>query len=196
MSFSRICCTAFLCLFLVPLAAEETRKAENPFLERMRNLYSRESTAEAEGTPLESTDPAEAGPDPAEAELAPKAAKEAPASEESEEEKQVMDLYLERAMQLYKETAGEDAVMPEDAQQWVMEDLKKIGDWEYQVLRISDRDPDRIQAAMNELGSQRWECFFVRTVDGAALYHFKRQKTSYLQKASQMNVPSFGREGK
>ena len=184
---------ALIALLCVPLTAEESGKPANPFLERMRKLYSKEPEAELKQAPEAK---AESEPRPADPEMPPASTTEALTSGESEEEKQVMDLYLERAMQLYKETAGEDAVMPEDAQQWVMEDLKKIGDWEYQVLRISDHDPERIQAAMNELGSRRWECFFVRTVDGAALYHFKRQKTSYLQKASQMNVPSFGREGK
>lgn len=64
-----------------------------------------------------------------------------------------------------------------DATEWVQQDLRNMRSFEYKILSRADGVNEE---QLNNLGSDRWECF---AVDGAAFY-FKRQKTSYLK-----NVP-------
>ena len=67
------------------------------------------------------------------------------------------------------------------AQKWVNDDIRKIGTWEYKVLKV-DENPAANEAALNNLGQNRWECFAVMPRrNGTLTYHFKRPHRSYLQ---------------
>jgi hypothetical protein len=45
-----------------------------------------------------------------------------------------------------------------------------------------------MEAELNRMGDQRWECFFVtEAYGGMTLLLFKRPKISYLQKASKLD---------
>ena len=67
-----------------------------------------------------------------------------------------------------------------NAHQWVQEDYRSMYSFEYKILSKSEVSPEEMEATLNELGKERWDCF---EVDSAAFY-FKRQKKSYLR-----NVP-------
>ncbi len=73
-----------------------------------------------------------------------------------------------------KETAGKAA-------DWTEDDLRKIGAWEYKVARFEDLSDEALQEELNELGAERWECYWVEeTADGPRFY-FKKTKRSYLR---------------
>ena len=67
-----------------------------------------------------------------------------------------------------------------DAQQWVQDDFRNMNAFEYKILPKSQTSPESLEATLNELGQERWDCF---EVDAGAFY-FKRQKKSYLR-----NIP-------
>ena len=67
-----------------------------------------------------------------------------------------------------------------DAQQWVQDDFRSMNAFEYKILPKSQTSPETLEATLNELGQERWDCF---EVDAGAFY-FKRQKKSYLR-----NIP-------
>ena len=88
------------------------------------------------------------------------------------------DKALEELRSLY-ERALEEA--PEDPVGWAKEDLSRFGDWEYRIVEIEDDSPDALEQQLNELGTERWEAFWVeRTAQGLRVY-LKRPARSYLR---------------
>ena len=74
--------------------------------------------------------------------------------------------------------AGED--VPADAYDWAREDLERIGDWEYQVLRLPDDDAT-LGERLNELGGERWEAWWLEREGGRVRVFLKRPARSYLR---------------
>ncbi len=44
---------------------------------------------------------------------------------------------------------------------WIQEDLKNVGTWQYRVVEVP---PAEVEAKLNELGAERWECFSVEQI--------------------------------
>ena len=67
--------------------------------------------------------------------------------------------------------------------EWTEEDLRKIGAWEYRLLEINydAKSPEDAVTELNELGSERWECFWVEATPEGARFYLKRSKRSYLR---------------
>ncbi|MDJ0848297.1 MAG: hypothetical protein QNK04_07975 [Myxococcota bacterium] len=85
---------------------------------------------------------------------------------------QIQALY-ERALE-----AGED--VPADAYDWAVQDAQRIGDWEYDVVRLPDDDAT-LHAKLNELGGERWEAYWVDREGGELRIFLKRPARSYLR---------------
>jgi len=85
---------------------------------------------------------------------------------------------IESMYQRAKET-GEK--VPDDAIQWAMADVKKIGDWDYKVVRVSDDNPGEIEKTLNELGGSRWDCFWIDEDRSGKSLYMKRTARSYLK---------------
>lgn len=91
-----------------------------------------------------------------------------------------MDL-RERIQELYETAreAGDD--VPSDAYEWAKSDIEKIGDWEYQIVRLDAESDAAILERLDALGSERWEAFWLER-EGAELRVFlKRPARSYLR---------------
>lgn len=88
--------------------------------------------------------------------------------------RQVRELY-ERARE-----AGDD--VPADVYAWAREDVGRIGDWEYRVLRLADGGDDALQERLGALGDDRWEVFWLEPRDGAYRVFLKRPARSVLQR--------------
>ena len=102
---------------------------------------------------------------------------DAPAPAADSEESGLWD-EVERLYEQARET-GEK--VPGDVYEWLKEDLDHIGDWEYRVIVVNDPAEAQLEATMNELGVERWECFaVVREGDSLHLF-FKRPVRSYLK---------------
>lgn len=76
----------------------------------------------------------------------------------------------------------------ENARDWTQEDLKKAGSWHYRVVIIDKNDlirhPESVQDTLNELGAERFECFWVEPLDDShtrMAFFFKKSGFSYLK---------------
>mgnify|MGYP001829087608 CR=1 FL=1 len=85
--------------------------------------------------------------------------------------------------QLYRRAREAGEEVPPGAMDWAREDLERIGDWEYQVVRLESDDDAAIEARLNVLGAERWEVFWVereREREGLRVF-VRRRAVSYLR---------------
>ncbi len=82
---------------------------------------------------------------------------------------------------LYERAKANGEEVPQDVAQWAKQDIRKMGSWEYRVEDIKDLDPLHIQRKLNELGAQRWECYWVESVENGKRFYFKKAGKSYLK---------------
>ncbi|WP_309397830.1 hypothetical protein [Cerasicoccus maritimus] len=76
----------------------------------------------------------------------------------------------------------------EDARDWTQDDIKKAGSWNYRVVVIEQetlrQNPAAIEELLNDLGAQRYECFWVEPLDtqnSRIAFFFKKSGFSYLK---------------
>ncbi len=74
--------------------------------------------------------------------------------------------------------------VPDKIPDWVKEDLENVGDWEYRVM---EAPRDELEAALNGLGAERWECFSVESHGKKAQLVFKRRKRSRLRELQDLS---------
>ncbi len=86
-----------------------------------------------------------------------------------------------RIQELYEtaRNAGED--VPADAYEWAKSDIERIGDWEYLIVRLDGEADAPIVERLNELGSERWEVFWLERQGAEFRVFFKRPARSYLR---------------
>ena len=82
---------------------------------------------------------------------------------------------------LYEKAKETGEQVPGDVVAWLKQDLDRIGDWEYRLLVVSSLSNDKLEAKLNELGADRWECFAVLHDDGTIRLFLKRPVKSYLK---------------
>ncbi len=78
---------------------------------------------------------------------------------------------------MYGEAVKAGDTTARSATEWVSEDVGKIGTWQYRVVKV---EVAKVEAKLNEMGAQRWECFSVNW-EGMPTLVFKRRHRSYLQ---------------
>ena len=96
-----------------------------------------------------------------------------PALDSGELRDKIQDLY-ETARD-----AGED--VPADAYAWAKSDLQRIGDWEYRIVRLDAASDGAVEKRLNELGSERWEVFWLEREEDELRAFLKRSMRSYLR---------------
>lgn len=97
-------------------------------------------------------------------------------------DEKVEESYIEKARKMYEQYRSDNKEVAEDTKEWIKKDLEKIGDWEYRIIHIAYVDLDKTEEKLNELGRERWECFWVEQRKDSLAFFFKRPKISYLQK--------------
>ena len=85
----------------------------------------------------------------------------------------------EIVQQLYDRARDAGDEVPADVVEWAREDVGRIGDWEYRVLRL--RDDETLEAELNALGAERWEVFWIRPAEAGFRLFLKRSARSYLR---------------
>jgi hypothetical protein len=111
--------------------------------------------------------------------------------EERNTEKKAQETYVEQLKKLIDEitASGKDATdkgkqMTAGAKSWLKDDFKKIGDWEYKQLTIPLTEIAAMEKNLNELGTDRWDCFWIQQHKDSIHLLFKRPSVSYLHKLS------------
>ena len=77
-----------------------------------------------------------------------------------------------------------------DPVKWAADDLENIGDWEYRVETLSLDSTEEFEAALNELGDERWEVIWMEKNTVGYTVFLKKPAISYLNK---IPLSSFGR---
>jgi hypothetical protein len=85
---------------------------------------------------------------------------------------------------LYEEAKKTGERVPKDIFEWVRQDLQRAGDWEYRVVDVDFSEPEGIEKTLNEMGEERWECFWVGVAGGKSRFMLKRRARTYLQKVA------------
>ncbi len=87
--------------------------------------------------------------------------------------------YWNKAKELYEKAKESGEKVPEDIKDWIKEDIKKIGTWEYEIVLLDSES--NLEEELNKLGIQRWECFWIEKRDNGLKLFFKRPVKSYLK---------------
>ena len=74
--------------------------------------------------------------------------------------------------------------LPDKVPEWVKEDLKNAGSWEYRVV---EAPRDELEATLNKLGAERWECFSVESAGKKSRLVLKRRKRSRLREVDSLS---------
>ena len=102
-------------------------------------------------------------------------------SEKLKKSKELYDKGVKVASEKYSETFVDGKNLSGKSKEWLMKDLQNIGDWEYKVESFNFKNPKDLEIRLNQLGAERWQCFWVQGQD-SPLFYFKRTKLSYLSK--------------
>lgn len=70
----------------------------------------------------------------------------------------------------------------DDPVKWAAEDLENIGDWEYKVETLPLDSPKEFEAALNDLGDERWEVIWMEKQAVGYTVFLKKPAVSYLNK--------------
>jgi hypothetical protein len=86
-----------------------------------------------------------------------------------------------RIEELYRQAREAGENVPQDVMGWTLQDIARIGTWEYRIERIPG-EPGEVQAALNALGAERWEAYWVERDSAGLTVHLKRRTRSYLER--------------
>lgn len=81
---------------------------------------------------------------------------------------------------LYEKAKSTGETTTTTAKDWVMEDIRRGGSWEYRV-EVVNIDPKQQQEVLNDMGKRRWECYEVAIVEGETRFYFKRPSSSVIR---------------
>jgi hypothetical protein len=97
-------------------------------------------------------------------------------AEPAEEEPSDLWSYVQA---LYEKAKAAGEQVPGTTIEWIREDLDKVGDWEYRVVSLGG-SAEQVEKELNELGRERWECFWVQQEGRRVRFFLKRPARSYL----------------
>jgi hypothetical protein len=103
-------------------------------------------------------------------------------AEKLKKSKELYDKGVKAATDKYAETFEEGKDLSGKSKEWLLKDLKNIGDWEYKVETFNLKNPKDLEIRLNQLGADRWQCFWVESTKDGKTFYFKRTKLSYLSK--------------
>jgi len=96
--------------------------------------------------------------------------------------KQLFDEKVESGKKLYDEKLGSGKEITNQTKNWVKGDIENIGDWEYKIVAFADKKHTELEKELNQLGNERWQCFWVEATGKDKIFYFKRAKMSYINK--------------
>ena len=109
------------------------------------------------------------------------AAPDPPPSGDSSSAESILEGWVATVHRLYAQAKAAGEEVPESVFEWVKQDLRSAGDWEYKVLVRSNwttGSSSRFEAVLNRWGAKRWECFWVQPTEKEIVLYFKRQRYS------------------
>lgn len=102
--------------------------------------------------------------------------------EKVESGKKLYDENVESGKKLYEKNLGSGKDISAQTKEWLMKDLENMGDWEYKIAAFGGKAPEEMEKELNQLGNERWQCFWVDNAGKEKVFYFKRTKMSFIQK--------------
>ena len=81
---------------------------------------------------------------------------------------------------LYEQARNTGETTTTTAKDWVMEDIRRGGSWEYRVDVVTE-DAKQQQEILNDLGKRRWECYEITVVGDETRFYSKRPSSSVIR---------------
>ncbi len=69
----------------------------------------------------------------------------------------------------------------EKGRDWIIKDIKNIGDWEYLVVTLQADDEEDLSRQLNKYGQDRWEAYWVQKKIHGIQFFFKRPVRTYIK---------------
>lgn len=108
-------------------------------------------------------------------------AQEEPTEEERDRWEKAREAYEKAKEKASAVGESMSAKVPE----WILEDLRNVGDWQYRVVEVR---PKKLEATLNELGAERWECFSVEQIGKREVrLVLKKRKRSQLEELKDLS---------
>jgi len=85
---------------------------------------------------------------------------------------------LDWANQTFKTLKDQGLTTASSTGQWLNEDWQNMESWQYKVVAVNSVPAEQLEAKLNELGKQGWECF---SIDDQQMI-FKKASESYLRR--------------
>lgn len=95
---------------------------------------------------------------------------------------------IDELQKKYDELVADKLENPVD---WAADDLENIGDWEYKVVDMNMDDATAAEEALNTLGDDRWEVFWLERNGGEFRLMLKRPSRSYLSRIPLSQIGRF-----
>jgi hypothetical protein len=92
-----------------------------------------------------------------------------------------MDAWIEIIKEVYERTLESSGKLTGEVKTWLRSDLRKIGTWEYRVVEFPLGEIEALEKSLNELGAERWECFYVVAGQDKIRFFLKKPGFSYLK---------------
>ena len=89
---------------------------------------------------------------------------------------------LDRLKELYDEKVDGGKELTDRTKEWIKGDVENMGDWEYKIVPFGEVAATELEKKLNQLGSERWQCFWVEANGKGKEFYFKRTKLSYINK--------------
>ena len=103
-------------------------------------------------------------------------------TEKLKKSKELYDKGVKVASEKYAETFEDGKDLSGKSKEWLLKDLQNIGDWEYKIESFDLKNLKDLEIRLNQLGTERWQCFWVEESAQGKAFYFKRTKLSYLSK--------------
>lgn len=81
----------------------------------------------------------------------------------------------------YENARDAGTTTAKNAKDWLTEDINRMGAWQYTSRTVStEKDPDEVVTMLNQMGADKWECFWVDNKPGSTTLYFKKTPKSYV----------------
>lgn len=82
--------------------------------------------------------------------------------------------------QAYQKSKAAGTTTATNATEWVRGDIEKIGAYQYKIVTIDVDDHEQAAKTLNELGGDRWDCFWVERGEEGTDFYFKKSTRSLI----------------
>ncbi|MBZ0165820.1 MAG: hypothetical protein K8I00_03365 [Candidatus Omnitrophica bacterium] len=69
----------------------------------------------------------------------------------------------------------------EKGKDWIVNDIKNIGDWEYRIVTLTATDEQELALQLNAFGKERWEVYWVQKKMQGTQFFLKRPVRTYMK---------------